>query len=158
MLKIRQFVQGRLESSSGFTMIEIIAVLVILLIVAAIAVSRSSSTQNDLLTQTDIVKSHLRFAQLKALQDDVNAWSITFTAASSSYAISCAGSNCPAAIQLPSENSSTHTFPAGVTVGDSTVTFDRWGSPTGGAAAINLTKGSQSSTINVAANTGRITP
>jgi MSHA pilin protein MshC len=158
MMKKRQIVKGRLGNSSGFTLIETIAVLIILGILTAVAVSRSMSTQNDLISQVDIVKMHLRFAQLKALGDDVNTWSIAFT--TNSYSLSCtAGTNstCPSPT-LPSENSSIHNFPADVTAANATVTFDRWGSPTGGVTAINLTQGSQTITVNVAANTGYITP
>jgi prepilin-type N-terminal cleavage/methylation domain-containing protein len=162
MMKIRQFVKGLLRNGRGFTLIEIIAVLVILLILTAVAVSRSMSTQNDLIPQADIVKSHLRFAQLKALQDDVNAWSITF--ASTSYTLSCTGTNCPSSpIQLPAESSSTYTFPSGtgitITSTSSPLNFDSWGSPVGGAATVTLDQsGSTSIVITVDANTGYITP
>ena len=157
-MKRRQIVKVRLKNSSGFTLIEVIAVLIIIAIITAVAVSRSMSTQNDLIQQVDIVKTHLRFAQLKALNDDVNTWSITFTAGS--YSLSCtAGTNstCPSS-QLPSESSSSHSFPSDVTATSATITFDRWGSPGGSDAAINLTQSSQTITITVAANTGYITP
>lgn len=158
MMKRIQIVKGRLKNSSGFTLIEVIAVLIILAIITAVAVSRGMSTQNDLIQQVDIVKTHLRFAQLKALNDDVNTWSITFT--TGSYSLSCTvgtNSTCPSS-SLPSESSSSHSFPSGVTATSATVTFDRWGSPGGSAASINLTQGSQTITITVAANTGYITP
>jgi prepilin-type N-terminal cleavage/methylation domain-containing protein len=158
MMKRRQSVKCRLRNSSGFTLIEVIAVLIIIAIITAVAVSRSMSTQNDLIQQVDIVKTHLRFAQLKALNDDVNTWwSITFS--SGSYALSCTGSSCPASTPaLPSESSSSHGFPSGVTATSATVNFDKWGSPGGNAVGINLTQGSQTITITVAANTGYITP
>ena len=159
MIKKRQTVKGTMLNIRGFTLIEIVAVLVIILILSAIAVSRSLSTNNELISQTDIVKSHLRFAQLKALQDDLNVWGITFTGGS--YSLSCAAgtnSSCPASIQLPSESSGTHTFPTGVTSGTPTITYDSWGSPVGGAVNITLTQGSQTITLNVAAGTGNITP
>ena len=158
MMKKRQIVKDQLGNSSGFTLIETIAVLIILGILTAVAVSRSMSTQNDLISQVDIVKMHLRFAQLKALGDDVNTWSIAFT--TNSYSLSCtAGTNstCPSPT-LPSENSSIHNFPTDVTAANATVTFDRWGSPGGNAASINLTQGSRTIAITVAANTGYITP
>ena len=110
MIKRRQIVKSRLQDNSGFTLIEVISVLIILAIIAAVAVTRGMSTQNDLIPQADIVKTHLRFAQMKALNDDVNIWSMAFT--SNSYTLSCTGSNCPSStIQLPSESSNTHNFP-----------------------------------------------
>jgi MSHA pilin protein MshC len=161
MMKRRQIVKGRLKNSRGFTLIEVIAVLIIIAIITAVAVSRVMSTQNNLIQQVDIVKTHLRFAQLKALNDDVNTWSIAFT--SNSYSLSCTGSNCPSSSpSLPSESSSSHSFPTSVTVTSitpsATVTFDRWGSPGGAAVGINLNQGSQTITVTVAANTGYITP
>ena len=157
MMKRRQIFKIRLGNSRGFTLIEIIAVLIIIAIITAVAVSRSMSTQNNLIQQVDIVKTHLRFAQLKALNDDVYTWSITFTSNSYTLSNTCTGSNCPSST-LPSESSSSHSFPSGVRATSATVTYDRWGSPGGSAVGINLTQGSQTITITVAANTGYITP
>ncbi len=158
----KQIVHGQLRHNGGFTLIEVIAVLIILLILTAVAVSRGISPRNDLIPQADIVKSHLRFAQLKALQDDVNAWGITF--ASASYTLACTGASCPSTpIHLPAESSSTHTFPSdsGITITStsSPLNFDSWGSPGVGAATATLTQsGSTPIVITVSANTGYITP
>jgi prepilin-type N-terminal cleavage/methylation domain-containing protein len=149
--------------NKGFTVIEVIAVLIILGILAAIAVSRVMSNQNDLLTQADILKSQLRYAQLRALSGDPTGttvtWGIDFSASSSYTLVTSAGS----AGLLPAENSSTHTFPpaSGVTVTGvpSTVNFDSWGSPVGGIAIVTLNQsGSTPVVITVSANTGFITP
>ena len=161
MIKRRQIVQSRLKDNGGFTLIEVIAVLIILIIIAAVAVTHGISTQNDLIPQVDTVKTHLRFAQMKALNDDTNTWSMAFT--TGSYSLSCtAGTNstCPSStIQLPSESSNTHNFPSDVTVNPAiTITFDRWGSPGGSNAVVNLIQGSQTIAITVGANTGYITP
>jgi len=56
--------QGR---QRGFTMLEVIAVIVIVAILLAVAVSRVVSTQNiSALTEADVLKMHLRYAQLRA--------------------------------------------------------------------------------------------
>ncbi|MFZ1038244.1 MAG: prepilin-type N-terminal cleavage/methylation domain-containing protein, partial [Smithella sp.] len=103
MIKRRQIIQSRLKNNGGFTLIEVVAVLVILAIIAAVAVTRGMSIQSDLIPQADTVKTHLRFAQMKALNDDANTWSMAFT--TGSYSLSCtAGTNstCPSStIQLP---------------------------------------------------------
>lgn len=155
-----------INDNRGFTLLEMIAVLVILGILTAVAVSRVGSNQNNLITQADTVKAYLRFAQLKALQDDVNAWSIAFTSASDTYycTLLCTGTNCPSTpIHLPSEDSNTHTFPAGIVVTStpSTINYDSWGSPVpmGSGATVTLSKsGCTSIVITVSANTGYITP
>ena len=145
----------------GFTLIEAIAVLVILGIIAAVAVSRGLSTNNDLIPQADIVKSHLRFAQLKALADDVKddgtaaSWGIAFEATGNSYTLYNNGT--VASINLPGENGNTHTFPTGVTVTTPvTVTFDSWGSP-GADITITLNQGGVMTTPgNVTTTTGGV--
>jgi MSHA pilin protein MshC len=142
---------------NGFTIMEIVAVLIVLSILAAVAVNRVSYSGSKLIAQADTVKSHLRFAQLKALQDDVNSWKVEVSP--SSYSILCEGGDCPASIILPSESSHTHHFPAGVTASaDTTVAFDSWGSPGDEALEITLTEGGKTLTINIAAHTGYITP
>jgi MSHA pilin protein MshC len=147
------------SDNKGFTLIEVIAVLIILGILVAIAVSRVGSNQNDLIPQADTVKSHLRFAQLKALADEStwnSTWGIAFTG--DSYTLQNNGA--AASINLPGENGNSHTFPFGVTITNpSTVTFDSWGSPVGGAKIVTLSQsGSTPIDINVSANTGYITP
>jgi prepilin-type N-terminal cleavage/methylation domain-containing protein len=151
------------SDNKGFTLIEIIAVLIILGIMAAVAVSRMGSNDSDLIPQADIIKSHLRFAQLKALSDDTSAsWGIAFPGilGSNSYTLKNGTSN--AAINLPGEDGISHTFPtgSGITVLSSplTVNFDSWGSPVGGGAAtVSLYQGGVlKTTINIDANTGYI--
>ena len=158
MIKRRQIIKNRLKNNGGFTLIEVIAVLIILAIVTAVAVTRGMSTQNDLIPQADTVKTHLRFAQLKALGDDVNTWGITFT--TGSYSLSCtAGTNstCPSS-QLPSEMSSSHSFPSHVTATSTTVNFDSWGSPGTADVPIVLSENGNTTTVTVKAYTGYITP
>ena len=140
----------------GFTLIELIVTLIVVAILAAVAVSRLS-IQSDLLSQADVVKSHLRFAQIKALHDDTSdtaPWGIAF--AGGSYRLS--KNNLAATIPLPSEDSNVHTFPAGVTATTVTVNFDRWGSPGTANIPITLSQGGATTTITVTANTGYITP
>ncbi len=139
----------------AFTLVEVIAVLLIIGIIAAVAVSRVLSTQQDLVAQTDVIKSHLRFAQLKALNDDTAPWGIAFSG--SSYTLQCSGA--AAAINLPAESSPTRSLPSGTTItSPSTVSFDLWGSPGAADISITLSAGGETSTITLAGNTGFITP
>ena len=54
---------NRLKTIDGFTFVEVIAVLVIVVIISAVVISRSGSFSTDLVSQTDILKTHLRHAQ-----------------------------------------------------------------------------------------------
>ena len=54
---------NRLKTIDGFTFVEVIAVLVIVVIISAVVISRSGSFSTDLVSQTEILKTHLRYAQ-----------------------------------------------------------------------------------------------
>jgi prepilin-type N-terminal cleavage/methylation domain-containing protein len=147
------------KNNRGFTLIEVIAVLIIIGIITAIAVSRDLSTDKELYSQADMVQMHLRFAHLKALQDDTATWGIAFSG--NSYALN--KNNGATTIHLPSESSSSHSFPAGITITNTTVIFDKWGIPVDSlgnpVADIELTLSQSGSTpisILVTANTGFI--
>ncbi len=68
----------KLHDGRGFTLIEVISVLIVMGIVAAVIVARMMDTGAvDLSSQLDVVKNHLRFAQSKALSTGSD-WGITF--------------------------------------------------------------------------------
>jgi prepilin-type N-terminal cleavage/methylation domain-containing protein len=52
-----------LKSEDGFSIVEVVAVLVILTIISAVIISNSGSFSTDLVSQTEILKTHLRYAQ-----------------------------------------------------------------------------------------------
>lgn len=54
---------NRLKAHGGFTLGEVIAVLAIVAIISAVIISRSGSFSADLPAQTEILKTHLRYAQ-----------------------------------------------------------------------------------------------
>ena len=57
----------RLKTKDGFTIIEIISVLVILGILAAVVVSRLTNYSVEVFTGADTLKEHLRYAQTVAM-------------------------------------------------------------------------------------------
>lgn len=148
-------------NSRGFTMIELISILVIVGMLAAVAVSRISSTAAYSLTsEADILRMHLRYAQLRALSDSVT-WGVTFS--SNSYTLQKNG--VQASSNLPNEGSATHTLPGGITLSGSTITFDTWGTPViawdntnpvTGSITIIISSGSSSQSITITKNTGFI--
>lgn len=66
------------SGSVGFTLIEVVAVLIILGILTAVAVGRSMDSGAELVSQTDVIKSHLRYAQSRAMAME-EVWGIRST-------------------------------------------------------------------------------
>ncbi|MCX5843472.1 MAG: prepilin-type N-terminal cleavage/methylation domain-containing protein, partial [Deltaproteobacteria bacterium] len=72
------------HKNRGFTMIEIVIVLVVLFIVSAVVMSRYTTTgTHELIVETDALKSSLRYAQIQSLKDDYitsssSGWGIHF--------------------------------------------------------------------------------
>ena len=53
----------------GFTMIEIVAVLVVVAVIAAIAINRAMSTASATrVAQESVIKNHIRYAQAAAMK------------------------------------------------------------------------------------------
>lgn len=51
------------KNKNGFSLVEVIAVLTILAIISIVIISQSGSFSADLVSQTEILKTHLRYAQ-----------------------------------------------------------------------------------------------
>lgn len=150
---------GRERKCRGFTLVELIATILILTIVAAVAVSRIFSVNPvELSSQIDKIKSHLRYAQMRSMNDNL-IWGINFSG--TEYSLFRNG-NTGDTIKLPGEDSVTVSLPSG---GNSTVTiaFDTWGRPYEDAGAsspvavdISLQIGGESDAITVHKNTGYV--
>lgn len=144
-----------IEKQTGFTAIEVVAVIVIIGIIAAVAVSKIASTQDyTVAAEVDILKMNLRYAQLRALGDDKH-WGIAF--AGNSYTILRDGNAAP--YNLPNENSPVHTLPGGINVSGVTVTFNEWGTPvdaSGSPATNSIDISLGGKTITITKNTGFI--
>ena len=66
-----EMIRKRLKAGNlrGFTMIEIIAVLVVVAVIAAIAINRAMSTASTTrVAQESVLKNHIRFAQATAMK------------------------------------------------------------------------------------------
>jgi MSHA pilin protein MshC len=145
----------------GFTMIEMVMVLIVMAIMASFIIIRGT-TGNDLIAQTEILKSHLRYAQIKAMNDTV-PWGLRVPNANSYILYK---NNATANDILPGETAQTHTLPATVTVTSgvgTTFNFNEWGTPVdaGGTAivspqTITLSQGTTTSSITIKKNTGYI--
>ena len=71
---------------NGFTILEVILVLVLISIFAAIAVTRQPSTNVTLKSQKTALQSHIRYAHMRALNNN-DAWGIVFNLDQHSYAL-----------------------------------------------------------------------
>ncbi len=142
------------SKKNGFTIIEVIAVLLLISIVSAVVAVRMSDTAiYDLSSQVEVIKTHLRYAQIRAM-DTNTPWGINFTSPTTYYLFEGSGSETPvilpdeaaATVNLATKNSDLVITPPG------RVTFDTFGSP--GAATITIP--TNGGTITVTRNTGFI--
>ena len=150
--------------SPGFTLIETIASLVLIGILVAVIFSQKNRIDAEFTREIDNLKSHLRYAQLRA-QNDVYPWRLVFSG-NSSYqlgpVISPGDGFTPSLIPGTQENQ--RNLGEEITTTSGTVIhFDPWGRPiseTGAFLSSNqeiiLSKNGVSKTITIVANTGLI--
>ncbi|PKN52249.1 MAG: hypothetical protein CVU55_08160 [Deltaproteobacteria bacterium HGW-Deltaproteobacteria-13] len=148
----------QINGHGGFTMIEVISVLVIIGIIAVVAIVRMTSTANyDLASQVEVVKAHLRLAQVRAMNSGTinnpsTYWGINFSA-TSYYLFKGVGSTTP--VLIPGENDATvnlTTKKSRLTITPNIIIFDAYGSPVD-TSGIPVT-----ANITLATNCGNITP
>jgi prepilin-type N-terminal cleavage/methylation domain-containing protein len=159
----------------GFTLIEMIFVLIVLFIVAAVFMSRYASTgTNELMIETDGLKTSLHYAQMKAMNDTVDSaplgWGIFPNSASYTLVKSVLTATSNLAADKPlTHPGDTHRLATGVSVaitagGVAIVAFNEWGAPIDasgvpvtGNITLTLTKSGESAAhITVIKNTGFI--
>jgi hypothetical protein len=103
--------------SSGFVLIEVIAVLLVLAIVVAVLIGRAGANVNAE-AEADILRSHFRYAQSRAMVDSV-PWGIDVATASYRLQRNCT----EAPVSLPGEDAAVRSLPSGVAMSPATVTF-----------------------------------
>lgn len=142
------------ENHKGFTLVEIIAVLLLLGILSAVAVSHMTQSSADLVGETEVLKGHFRFAQMKAMNANVT-WGFRFTATTCTLQTNGVDS---ATVFFPGETTATHTLPSGMsmTYTASPVAINEWGSPGATTITVTVSKGGDSRVITITRNTGFI--
>ncbi len=65
-------------NNSGFSLIEIISVLIIISVIAVVVATAMVDSNADLITQGDLIKSHLRYAQALSIKSDSAIWGLKF--------------------------------------------------------------------------------
>lgn len=143
-------------SNTGFTLLEVLATLVIVGIMTAVAISHLATTGTyGLHSEAEILKAHLRYAQFRAMSDDV-VWKVDFTPNSYTLFRTVNGGSWVTS-NLPDDSGTpTHIFHDGVVKsGDNQiVTFDQWGSPGGSSITVTLTAGDEVADMVITKNTG----
>lgn len=167
-LKALKRIVNKYFNRHGFTMIEMVGVLIVMAILAAGISSRVTTTGNELIVETEILKSHLRFAQLRAMNDTVS-WGIHIKDASH-YTLYRNGSQAtdilPGESEEPDKPPQTRELSKVVTITANnleTYNFNEWGKPldatgaeSGETGSITLSQGTDSKTITITKNTGYI--
>lgn len=143
----------RIRKNAGFTLIEVITVLIVISIVSAVIVNRLMDTSVELIAQTDVIKAHLRYAQSRAMSSNV-IWGIRFNG--NTYWMFNNGS-INNKVFLPGEGSDTLNLPSGKTA-TGIVAFDSWGKPYNDAGGSSTHPGGQvgNLAIVITKNTGFI--
>lgn len=146
----------------GFTLIEVMSALIIIGIVSAIAVSRFGISDTELIIRSEVVKSHLRYAQLRAMNSE-SVWGISCDG--NDYWLFMDG-NTGNHITLPGEETDPVALSdKNIGMAAFTVSFDSWGRPYSNASAsgassgtaITITSpGASSAGIAITAETGFI--
>ncbi|MFC1515996.1 prepilin-type N-terminal cleavage/methylation domain-containing protein [Thermodesulfobacteriota bacterium] len=152
--RIRPINGSHLENA-GFTLLELVMVLVVAGIVGVVVVTRFMDTSVDLAVKTDVIKTHLRYAQTRAMSSTV-IWGVEFQG--TTYSLFRNGSASDT-VYFPGEDSITLDLPSGVTFGSPTyVSFDSWGKPFNNASGTTVHPGGQIGdlSITLTENTGFI--
>jgi len=141
------------RSGAGFSMIEVIAVLLLTGALAVVAVPRLMDSSVAVAAEAEVMRAHLRFAQSLAVAANTADWSVLI--AGQSYQLQRNGAASP--IHFPGESSATHVLASGVTVtgGTGTLGFNALGAPAV-TYVITLSNGTRTETVSVTGFTGLI--
>jgi prepilin-type N-terminal cleavage/methylation domain-containing protein len=149
-INLMKRLKERTPNSKGMTLIELLAVLVIIGILSAIVIPRLNLTVTSSRASVDgaayMIASDIRYAQEFAMANRVSK-SVTFTSGSSVYTFTPT-SNLDPSGRLPSGVTTSNNF---------TITFNSLGEPTtGGGGSVTVSNGIQTKTITVVNYTGKV--
>ncbi|MFH2219339.1 MAG: prepilin-type N-terminal cleavage/methylation domain-containing protein [Pseudomonadota bacterium] len=143
----------RVQKNSGFTLLEVVLVLVIAGIIGVVVASRFVGVDTNMVVQTDVVKTHLRYAQIRAMSSN-EIWGINFQG--TTYSLFKNG-NTADTVYFPGEESLTIDLPSGKSASE-IVSFDSWGKPYNDASGQSNHPGGAIGDLSIiiTANTGFI--
>jgi len=144
-------INGCIRKNAGFTLLEVTMVLLIAGIVGVIVVTRFIDTSTDVAVQTDVIKTHLRYAQTRAMSSNV-IWGVQFQG--TTYSLFRNGSTGDT-VYFPGEESIALNLPSGTSATE-IVSFDSWGKPFNDASGQSSHPGGQIGDLSIiiTTNTG----
>jgi MSHA pilin protein MshC len=143
------------SSPRGFTLIEVIAILIILGVLAAVVAARfQGQSAYTLQSETDKIRERLRFAHILAMNADA-AWGIQLQ--NNSYQL-FSNANSTNLVPFPGESTSTVTLPDGISLTPATIiSFNSMGQPCSDVSASALRTSDMTITVSDGSNTAAIT-
>ncbi|MGR3302912.1 MAG: GspH/FimT family pseudopilin [Candidatus Scalindua sp.] len=142
--KLRKIVNGHAE---GFSIIELIIIIVIAGIMMAVAIPKLANNTIDLYSVAGQVKSDIRYTQELAMSK-YRQTTITFNSGDDTYTITSSGSS--ESKSLPDRSKATFN----TTI---SFTFNSSGEPIGGGGTLTISSGGSNKQIMVSSITGRAT-
>ena len=151
--------------TTGFTLLELVMVLVVMGLLAVAVATSISGDDNNLSKEAEVLRLRLRYTQAYAMGKGHD------------FGVSCTdnryfmfkGTATGTPLRFPGESSTTYALPSDISVTNFLVSFDEWGTPYSDAAhntalsndvTINMStstsSGSKSQTITVTALTGLV--
>ena len=151
------------EIDSGFTLIELIGVLILIAIISAVVVSRIGITSPDLYAQAEILKTRIRYAQLKSFNSE-RVWGVRIQG--NKYWLFRDG-DLSNRVPFPGEESDTISIPSGMSISPNNMiisfnfkgvpcTDQSGGNPQNTDRTITISSGGDSVSIQITKNTGFI--
>jgi prepilin-type N-terminal cleavage/methylation domain-containing protein len=165
------------EKARGFTLIEIIAVLILIAIVSVVVLSRGTSTAEvDLKASAEALRSHIRYVQMRAMNMNCDTTVATCgTTCNAAFGISTTNPyymfrdcSTDSKVALPGASGDTISLPSmtlnATNAPNNLITFDDWGRPcsdlngqtpiTTADINLTLTYAGQTELIQIKKNTG----
>lgn len=138
---------------AGFSLIELVVVLLLAGVLAAVIVPRVANFGAGPAAEADRLRANLRFAQALALANNTADWSVLI--GGQFYQLQRNGQ--PAPVNFPGENGPVRTLAAGVQVtsGAGLLSLDQMGAPAG-TTTITLSDGTRTQTVTMLGFTGLV--
>jgi prepilin-type N-terminal cleavage/methylation domain-containing protein len=99
----------------GFSLMEIVVVLLLLGVLAAVAISKYSSNNITAATEADLFKACLRYAQQRAM-GDISTWGISVNETNRTYSLFTNNDDLKNSPILPGVGANSRTLSTGVTI------------------------------------------